>query len=181
MGPSQERRQCGRVPFRTRVTVSLRTSQALVKANVLDISLNGVRLICAEPVTEGENALLEFRLKSGTGVQIEQLWSRVIHVRMDDDAWVVGLKFKQVLDRQTTPLLPLPAGTNSEHQSEIPDDVRPADKGDALYVLPARLTLSQALAIRTEGPCAQQPTDKACRPRSVANQPASGSRTLGSL
>jgi hypothetical protein len=105
MKASQERRQFERVPFRTRVTVSLRTRQALVKANVLDISLNGVRLICAEPVSEGENVLLAFRMRTRTGVQIEQVWSRVIHARMDDDVWVVGLKFNEVLDEQNTPLL----------------------------------------------------------------------------
>jgi hypothetical protein len=86
----------------------------LVKANVLDISLSGVRLICAEPVSAGEIVLLEFRMGARTGVQIEQLWSRVIHVRMDDDAWVVGLKFNQVLDRQTTPLLTQAATSGEE-------------------------------------------------------------------
>jgi PilZ domain len=119
MEPSQERRQFRRVPFRTRLTVSLRTSQALVKANVLDIGLGGVRLICAQPVSEGENALLTFRMRTRTGVQIEQVWSRVIHARMDDDAWVVGLKFNQVLDPQTTPLLAQVA--TSRHEFGGPD------------------------------------------------------------
>jgi hypothetical protein len=78
---------------------------AAVKANVLDISLNGVCLICSELVSKGENALLAFQIKSHMGIQIEQVWSRVIYARMDDDAWVVGLKFNVVLDWLSTPLL----------------------------------------------------------------------------
>ena len=122
MEPSQERRQFSRLPFPTRVTVSLRTGQALVKANALDISLNGVRLICAEPVSEGESALLEFRMRTRTGVQIEQVWSRVIHLRMDDDVWVVGLEFNQVLDRQTTPLLAQAATSPDEVEEPERDE-----------------------------------------------------------
>jgi hypothetical protein len=105
MGTSQDRRQFGRVPFRARVRVTLPARQASVKANVLDISVSGVRLICAEPVSKGEDALLVFRMRRRTGIQIEEVWSRVVHARMDDDAWVVGLKFNQVLDPQRTPLL----------------------------------------------------------------------------
>jgi hypothetical protein len=101
----QERRQFERVPFRARVTVNLLARQASVKANVLDISLNGVRLICAEPISLGDNALLTFRVRTRTGLQTEEVWGRVIHARMDDDAWVVGLKFDEVLDWQSTPQL----------------------------------------------------------------------------
>ena len=105
MSTSQERRQFGRAPFHARVTVSLPTRQASVEANVLDISLGGVSLICWERVSDGEDALLTFQIRTRTAKQTEEVWSRVIHVRMDDDVWVVGLKFNKVLDRQSTPLL----------------------------------------------------------------------------
>ncbi len=94
-----------RFPFSACVTVSLPTRQTLVTANALDISLDGIRVILAEPLFQGEDALLTFRITSHSGVQVEEVWGRVIHARMDDDAWVVGLKFNQVLDPQRTPLL----------------------------------------------------------------------------
>jgi PilZ domain len=105
MATSQERRQFGRAPFQARVTVSLPTRQASVEANVLDISLAGVSLICSEPASEGEDASLTFQIWTCLAVQTEEVWSRVVRARMDDDVWVVGLKFNKVLDRQTTPLL----------------------------------------------------------------------------
>jgi hypothetical protein len=85
--------------------MSLPTRQALVEANVLDISLGGVGLICSEPVFEGEDALLTFQFGTRKGVHIEEVWSRVVRTRMDDDVWVVGLEFNKVLDRRNTPLL----------------------------------------------------------------------------
>ncbi len=105
MDTSQNRRQFGRGPFRASVKMSLPTRQAVVMANVLDISRDGVRVICAEPLSEGEDVLLTFQIKTRRGVQNEEVSGHVIHTRMDDDAWVVGLKFNQVLDRQSTPLL----------------------------------------------------------------------------
>jgi hypothetical protein len=101
----QERPRFGRRPFRTRVTLSLPTSEAPVKANTLDISRGGVGLICSEPVPVGELALLTFHIRTRTGVQIEQVSGRVAQARMDDDVWLVGLEFTEVLDRQRTPLL----------------------------------------------------------------------------
>jgi PilZ domain len=85
--------------------VSVPTRQALVMANAMDISLDGICVISAEPLFQGEDALLTFQITSRSGVQVEAVWGRVIHVRMDDDAWVVGLKFNQVLDQRQTPLL----------------------------------------------------------------------------
>jgi hypothetical protein len=77
-----------------------------VTANVLDNNLDIVHLFCAEPVSGIEDAWLTLQLACSIGVQIEEeVWSRVIDARMDDDAWVVGLKFNEVLDRQSTPLL----------------------------------------------------------------------------
>jgi hypothetical protein len=105
MDTSPDRRQFEREPFQARVTICLPTSQAAVKAYALDISSDGARLICAKPVAEGEDALLIFRMRTRTEVQIEEVPGRVIHVHMDDDAWVVGVKFNQRLDRQSTPLL----------------------------------------------------------------------------
>jgi PilZ domain len=105
MKTTQERRQFWRGPFRARVTMSLPARQAVVMADVLDISFGGVHVICAEPVTEGEDAVLTFHIDIRRGVQTEEVSGRVIHARMDDDAWVVGLKFNQVLDRQSTPFL----------------------------------------------------------------------------
>lgn len=111
-----ERRQCSRVPFATRVTVTLPTHPASVPANLLDISIDGVRLICSEPVSEGENALLPFQLTSHIGVETEeQILSHVVHSRMDDDTWVVRLKFNEALDRQTTPLLVEAAASQDKH------------------------------------------------------------------
>jgi PilZ domain len=105
MDTPQGRRQFGRPPFRVRLRVSLPTGEALIDANVLDISLDGVRLICSEPLSEGVDVLLTFQIKRRKGAQTEEVASRVIHARMDDDAWVVGLKFNQALDPQRTPLL----------------------------------------------------------------------------
>ena len=74
-------------------------------ANVLDINLDVFRLFCAEPVSGIEDAWLTLQLASRIGVQIEEeVWSRVIDARMDDDAGVVGLTVN-ALDRQRTPLL----------------------------------------------------------------------------
>jgi len=105
MDAFQERRQFGRAPNRARVTVSLPTRQVSLEATLLDISFEGVRLICAEPVFENEGALLVFQTKSQMGVKTEEVWSRVIHARVDDDVWVLGLKFSELLDRQKTPSL----------------------------------------------------------------------------
>jgi hypothetical protein len=105
MARSQERRRFTRVPFPTSVTVSLPTRQALVTANALDISLDCICVISSEPIFQGEDALLTFQITSRSGVQVEEVWGRVIHARMDDDAWMVGLKFNQVLDQRRTPLL----------------------------------------------------------------------------
>jgi PilZ domain len=93
MDTSQERRQFGRLPFRVRLKVSLPTGQASIEANVLDISLDGASLICSEPLSEGDDVLLTYQVKCRKGAQTEAVASRVIHARMDDDAWVVGLKF----------------------------------------------------------------------------------------
>jgi hypothetical protein len=116
MDTSLDRRQFGRQAFQARVTISLPTPQAAVEANVLDISPDGVRLICAEPISQGEDALLTFEIETPTGVQIEEVPGHVIHVSMDDDAWVVGVKFNQPLDRQSTPLL-AQAATSPDTQS----------------------------------------------------------------
>jgi hypothetical protein len=116
MDTPPDRRQFGRQPFQARVTISLPAPQAAVEANVLDISPDGARLICAEPVSQGEDALLTFEIETPTGVQIEEVPGHVIHVSMDDDAWVVGVKFNQVLDCQSTPLL-AQAATSPDTQS----------------------------------------------------------------
>ena len=116
MDTSKDSRQLGRRPFRACVTVNLPISQAMVKANVLDISHDGVRLICAEPVSESEDALLTFRMRTRLGVQTEAVSGRVIQTRMDDDAWVVGFKFKHVLSQESTPLLAR-AATRQDTQS----------------------------------------------------------------
>ena len=105
MARSQERRRFRRVPFPISVTVGLPSRQTLVTANALDISLDGICVISSEPLFQGEDALLTFQITSRSGVQVEEVWGRVIHARMDDDAWVVGLKFNQVLDKRRTPLL----------------------------------------------------------------------------
>ena len=75
-----------------------------------------------EPVSEGENALLTFRLRTRTGVQIEEVSSRVVHARMDDDVWVVGLKFNDLLDRQSTPLLVQAAARQLRRTRETGDE-----------------------------------------------------------
>lgn len=105
MDTSRDRRQYARRPFRARVTVSLPTPQVSVEGNVLDISLNGVRLICAEPLSAGEDVLVTFRMRTRKGVQTEEVSSRVIHSRMDDDVWVIGLHFNKVLTPESTPTL----------------------------------------------------------------------------
>jgi PilZ domain len=105
MDTSRDRRKFARRPFRARVTVSLPSPQISVEAHVLDISLNGVRLICADPLCEGQDAVLTFRIRTRKRLQIEEVAGRVVHARMDDDAWVVGLKFDQVLTPESTPLL----------------------------------------------------------------------------
>jgi hypothetical protein len=105
MSTFQERRQFRRMPYRASVTVSVPARGQSLQANVLNISKEGVILLCAEPVFENEDALLAFRTTSRTGVRTEEIWSRVIHSRFDDDAWVVGLKFSELLDRRRTPSL----------------------------------------------------------------------------
>lgn len=105
METSHDRRRFGRRPFRARVTISLPTRQVVLQANVLEISQNGVRVLCAEPVSEGADALLTFRIRSGRREQTEQVSGRVIHARMDDDAWVVGFQFTEALAPERTPLL----------------------------------------------------------------------------
>ena len=105
MATSRDRRQFARRSFRARVTVNPPVPHASVEANVLDISLSGVRLICAEPLFVGQDVLLTFRVRTRRGVQTEQASGRVIHSRMDDDAWVVGLKFNEVLTARSTPVL----------------------------------------------------------------------------
>jgi hypothetical protein len=103
MDTSQDRRQFRRQPFQARVTIGLPTPQASVKAYVLDLSRDGVRLICAKPVSEGEDDVLTFRMRSRRGIQIEEVPGRVIHVRMDDDAWVVGVIPKCIRPPVRTP------------------------------------------------------------------------------
>jgi hypothetical protein len=115
MNTSLNRRQFARRPFRARVIVSVPAHQVSVEANVLDISLNGVRLICAEPVSEGDDTLLTFRTRTRGGVQIEEVSGRVMHARMDDDAWVIGLRFNQVLTPERTPLLARAATSRRTH------------------------------------------------------------------
>jgi hypothetical protein len=105
MDTSRDRRQYARRPFRARVTVDLPTPPASIEANVFDISRNGVRLICAEPVSAGADVLLRFRVRTRKGVQTEEVSARVIHSRMDDDVWVIGLQFNQVLTPERTPIL----------------------------------------------------------------------------
>jgi hypothetical protein len=120
MDTSQDRRQFGRRPLQAPVTVSLLARQVSVEANVLDISPDGVRLICAEPLSHGEDALLTFQIKSHAGILIEEITGCVVHVRMDDDVWMVGVKFNQVLDRQSTPLL-AQAATSPDTQPQHGD------------------------------------------------------------
>ena len=87
------------------MTISLPTHQVVLTANVLEISQDGVRVLCAEPVSEGADAVLTFRMTIRRRERTEEVSGRVIHARMDDDAWVVGFKFNQDLTRETTPLL----------------------------------------------------------------------------
>ena len=60
----------------------------------MDISLDGVRLICRDPVVVGEDVLLTFQIKCQGGVQIETVSSRVIFV-MDDEALGGGLEVQR--------------------------------------------------------------------------------------
>jgi hypothetical protein len=134
MDTSQDRRQFGRRPFQARVTISLPAHQVSVEANVLDISPDGVRLICAEPVSRSEDVVITFEIKCHTRVQIEEIPGCVIHVRMDDDVWVIGVKFKQALDRRSTPLLAQavtsrdPALTSTTRRSTIIEVLRSESK-----------------------------------------------------
>ena len=48
---------------------------------------------------------MTFRVRTRRGVQTELASGRVIHSRMDDDAWVVGLEFNEVLTARSTPVL----------------------------------------------------------------------------
>jgi hypothetical protein len=53
----------------------------------------------------GEAVLLAFQIGTSDEAQFEEVWGHVKRVRMDDDVWIVGLEFHEVLDRQRTPLL----------------------------------------------------------------------------
>jgi hypothetical protein len=105
MDTIEERHRLTPAPFQARVIVTPQTQGASAEANTLDISPAGVHLICSEPLVAGEDALLTFEIKIREEVLTEEVWGRALHVQMDDDVWVVGLEFTQVLDRQKTPQL----------------------------------------------------------------------------
>jgi hypothetical protein len=105
MGVSYERRQFRRVPFRAQVRVKLSARGVSVTANVLDISLGGIRVLCPEPILMGEEVVLVFPFRNHLGVQAEKVSGHAIHVRMDDDAWVIGLEFDRILNPHSTSLL----------------------------------------------------------------------------
>jgi PilZ domain len=93
--------------------IMLPTQEAPLEAYVLDISLGGVRLICSEPLSQGADALLSFRITTRKSLRIEEVFGRVVHIQVDDDAWVMGLKFDQALDGRRTPLLAQAAAKQS--------------------------------------------------------------------
>jgi PilZ domain-containing protein len=105
MDSLQERPRFGRVSFQARVILRLLTPEISVEANALDISASGVCVICSEPLAVGENAFVAFQFRNRTEVEVEEVRGRVIRVRMDDDVWVLGLQFDEILDWQKTPLL----------------------------------------------------------------------------
>ena len=49
--------------------------------------------------------MLAFRFRNHLDVKSEKISGRVIHVRMDDDAWEMGVQFNQTLNLESTPLL----------------------------------------------------------------------------
>jgi c-di-GMP-binding flagellar brake protein YcgR len=103
--PPHGRRQFRRVPFRAQVTVNLSPHLASVEANVLDISLGGIRLLSSEPISKDMGIVLAFQFRNHLDAKSERISGHVIHVRMDDDAWEVGVQFDHALDPQSTPLL----------------------------------------------------------------------------
>jgi hypothetical protein len=93
------------VSVQARVMLRLFTSEISVEANALDISASGVCMICSEPLAVGENAFVAFQFRNRTEVQFEEVRGRVISIRMDDDVWILGLEFDEILNWQKTPLL----------------------------------------------------------------------------
>ncbi len=104
MVASGEERQFPRVPFFVPLVLSLAATEAQIEANGLDVSLSGVRLICCEPVSAGEDVRLTLRLKQGRKLRVEHVRGRVVRVQGDDDVWIVGIEFCEVLSARTTPL-----------------------------------------------------------------------------
>jgi hypothetical protein len=104
MGASGDKRQFPRVPFFVPLELSSAALEAPIEANGLDVSLSGVRLICCEPVPVGEEVRLTLRLKQGRKLRVEDVRGRVVRVQGDDDVWIVGIEFSEVLSARKTPL-----------------------------------------------------------------------------
>jgi c-di-GMP-binding flagellar brake protein YcgR len=101
----QDKRRFGRAPFFANVTVELLSSSSAIDARSVDISLGGVALISPMPVPIGEHVVLTFHLKTSSGMTTERISGRVVNLRHDDDASIVGVEFSAVLDRNAAPVL----------------------------------------------------------------------------
>jgi hypothetical protein len=100
MNKHARRRRFGQEPLHTRVFVSLPAQEALVEGIILDMDTCGLRLICPEPLTMDAELLLVFQVTTRNEIRADSLFARVMRTQMDDDVWVVQLKFHKVLDRQ---------------------------------------------------------------------------------
>jgi c-di-GMP-binding flagellar brake protein YcgR len=101
----QDKRRFGRAPFIANVTVELPAGGSAIDARSVDISLGGVGLISPMPVPVGEHMVLTFHLKTSSGMTTERIPGRVVNLRHDDDASIVGVEFAAVLDHKTAPVL----------------------------------------------------------------------------
>ena len=101
-----DRRQFERGPFVTRVTLTPLTDCEPIEANTIDISRNGLGLICLTPVDTGQRVSLALHfVDPAGGGAIEETRGRIVHARSDDDATIAGVQFSAPADPGTNPLL----------------------------------------------------------------------------
>jgi hypothetical protein len=99
-----DKRRFERVPFFAEVAVSLPAGEHLIDARSIDISLSGIGLVCPMPLPVGMSVSVTVRLGSDERL-IEEgpVVGRVVNLRLDDDAAIVGVEFTPVLSRSLAP------------------------------------------------------------------------------
>jgi c-di-GMP-binding flagellar brake protein YcgR len=101
-----ERRRFERVQFFCEVQLTTLPEGKVYSARTLDISLGGVGLVMQTSFKPGQTVAVSFLLGNKPGAEIgNRVPGRVVNLRADADANVIGVEFNEPLSQSANPRL----------------------------------------------------------------------------